>query len=411
MLSEKNLKSKLQTFANQCVACGLCLPHCPTYRKTENEADSPRGRIAMMKGVLEQRIPANARFKQHIDLCLTCQACERVCPSKVKYGELIDGVRAFIQEKTSPSSLKEKVVHYVIKTPPAFKLLVQCLASYQKSGLASLFKKTKLLSLLHLTEYDAILPPIDQIPTWNTVYPASQPKGHVALFLGCVTRYFDIKTLQDSIFILNVLGYSVQIPAEQGCCGAFFQHQGYLTESTGLQQLNEAAFQVKLDQEKPDALLFTASGCGTTLIQQSFAYPVRDISEFILEKLIETPLIFKKTLPSLTIFVHDPCTMKNVLKKENIIYQLLERLPNVRIMPLPENYQCCGFGGNYYFSQPEMSQSLRQDKENILNKIEKIDILVTTNIGCALQLQRALHETKHFSVSVLHPVSVLARFL
>lgn len=414
MFSEKNLNLKIKTIANQCVACGLCLPHCPTYRQTESEADSPRGRIALMKGVVEQRIPLNARFVEHIDLCLTCQACERVCPSQVKYGELIDGMRTLIQEKMPPtyqSSLKTKTLHTLIKKPALFKAFTQLLVGYQKLGLAQLFRWTKLLDLLHLTAYEAFLPPLRFVPKWQSCYAVPEPKGHVALFLGCVTRHFDVTTLQDSIYVLNQLGYSVHIPTEQGCCGAFFQHQGHATEAVACQQLNHAAFSPKLAQPQMEALLFTATGCGTTLIQQNWDYPVRDITAFLCEKITANPIKWQAPSPPLHLFVHEPCSLKNVLKQEKQVYQLLQTIPNITCEPLAENAQCCGFGGNYAFTQPEMSDKLRHHKEKILAQCPEIPILVTTNIGCALQLQRALKATQHLETQVLHPVSVLARYL
>lgn len=414
MFSEKNLNIKIKTIANQCVACGLCLPHCPTYRQTESEADSPRGRIALMKGVVEQRIPLNARFIEHIDLCLTCQACERVCPSQVKYGELIDGMRTVIQEKipaTASRSLKTKTLHTLIRNPALFKAFTQLLVGYQKSGLSKLFRRTKLLDLFRLTAYDAILPPLSFVPNWQSCYPAPHPKGHVALFLGCVSRQFDVKTLQDSLYVLNQLGYSVHIPAEQGCCGAFFQHQGYAADATACQQINQAAFHPKIDQPHMEALLFTATGCGTTLVQQNWDYPVREITDFVLEKITQQPVSWQPPPSPLQLFIHDPCSLKNVLKQEKKIYQLLQNIPNITCEALAHNEQCCGFGGNYAFTQPEMSDKLRQNKEKVLAQLTEIPILVTTNIGCALQLQRALKVTQHVETRVLHPISVLAQYL
>ena len=198
--------------ADRCVACGLCLPHCPTYRKTGSEADSPRGRIQLMSAVAKEILPANGRFKEHIDLCLSCRSCESACPNGVTYGALIDATRVTV---ASNPSVLNKLTNHLISHPKQMKFATKVLRAAQKSGALKL--SGQLLPILKKPLN--LLPSLAPQQIWASLYLTNKPniKGDVSLFLGCVTNTLDTDTLRAAVFTLNQLGYNVHIPSTQTC--------------------------------------------------------------------------------------------------------------------------------------------------------------------------------------------------
>ncbi|MEI8385754.1 MAG: (Fe-S)-binding protein [Nitrosomonadaceae bacterium] len=408
--------------ANHCVACGLCLPHCPTYRITLSEADSPRGRIALMSAAVSGRIPMNDRFALHIDRCLTCRACEAVCPNHVSYGHLVDGTRAIMaQASSSPTehnSRKKKSLfrtlaeNEFIAKPRRLDSFRPFLRLYQKSGLQALVRKSNLLRKTKFAALDAQLPLIDMpYPTpsirtssWNTIYPPSgQSRGDIGLFLGCVARLADVPTLNAAIFVLNRLGYTIHVPPTQTCCGALHRHSGDMQTSNLLAEVNLSAF----EGLKLDAIISTASGCGAHLEEStlSSSAEIMDISAF-LEKAEGWNEIKISPLPR-KILVHDPCSLRNVSHSAEYPYSLLSRIPGATPVPLSGNDQCCGAAGTYFLDQPEMAKALLNDKIAAVAQSGE-HILVTSNVGCSMHLAGSLRQSGS-KVEVLHPVTLLAR--
>ena len=389
--------------AARCVACGLCLPHCPTYRKTLSEADSPRGRVALMQGVLEQRIPANERFMAHLDLCLVCRACENVCPNKVEYGRLINGVRGVL-EKSRQRSLWQRLGRHILVDGVATRPTMLRLAGGALRTWQAMAGKAGGLLRFGLARIAVRLPPLRSQPVWKVVYPATgKVRGEVGLFLGCVARVADVETLSASIFVLNRLGYTVHVPPRQGCCGAMHASLGEPEKVRGFEEQNLRAFA----EVTEGVVISTATGCGTALknYPQDFAGRVRDISEFLgeadrwAEAGIE-PLAEK-------IAVHEPCLMRNVLHCQDKPYDLLRRIPGASIVPLAGNDQCCGAAGTYFLTQPDMAASLLADKIQAV-KASGSRILATSNIGCAMHLAVGL-KAAGIEIEVVHPITLLAR--
>lgn len=407
---------KLLAEANRCVACGLCLPHCPTYHLTHSEADSPRGRIALMSGVAGRRIPLNERFIQHMDRCLTCRACERVCPNDVAYGQLIDGARVMIREHLSARKenhhkndrLRGFLERELIAKPGRFDKLRPMLRLLAGSGLLSLLLRLGILrrnnliqSLLFLTTRN--LP--GQL--WRHSYPARGAlRGEVGLFLGCVARLIDTETVLSSVSVLNRLGYTVHVPDKQTCCGALHQHSGRVDMAASLAQQNLHAFEGLNIQ----AIISTASGCGVQLTEYSsqldagFSVPVVDISQFLDEQGWDE--ISFISLPR-RVAVHEPCTLRNTLRASKHLYSLLRRIPGIEVVELSGNEQCCGAAGTYFLDQPGFAKSLLDAKLQAFENTGA-DCLVTANIGCALHIANGLAK-KGTNIEVLHPVTLLAR--
>ncbi|MHB1621193.1 MAG: (Fe-S)-binding protein [Sulfuricella sp.] len=387
----------------RCVACGLCLPHCPTYRKTLSEADSPRGRIALMQGVLERRIPANERFQAHIDLCLACRACENVCPNNVEYGRLISGVRGIVEKSRRRNVLRRLGRHILVDgvatRPSMLRLVGGALRTWQ-----AMAGKAGWLMRFGLMRIASRLPPLRPQPVWKAVYPAAgKVRGEVGLFLGCVARVADAETLSASIFVLNRLGYTVHVPPRQGCCGAMHASLGEPEKVRVFEEQNLRAFAgLNLD-----AVISTAAGCGAALknYPQDFAGRVKDISEFLgeaggWEEAGIAPLAEK-------VAMHEPCLMRNVLHCQDQPYDLLRRIPGVTVVPLAGNDQCCGAAGIYFLTQPAMAASLLADKIQAV-KAGGAQILATSNIGCALHLAVGL-KAAGIEIVVVHPITLLAR--
>lgn len=408
--------------ANRCVACGLCLPHCPTYRITLSEADSPRGRIALISGIASGRIPMNARFALHMDRCLTCRACEAACPNHVAYGHLVDSARAAMTQSSSAlpgqgtgmqkSALRALAEKEFIAKPARLDALRPLLRLYQTSGLQAWVRKSRMLGKTKLAVLEAQLPLIGTpcstsnktATSWQAIYPASgNARGEVGLFLGCVARLADAATLNATIFVLNRLGYTVHVPPTQTCCGALHRHSGDMQTSVQLAQANMAAF-AGLNLH---AIISTASGCGAQLAEAPFAFSAKvvDISTFLemaegWNEVAISPLPHK-------IAVHEPCSLRNVLRAAAQPYALLARIPGACIAPLTGNDQCCGAAGTYFLDQPEMAKALLDDKMMAVNESGE-HYLATSNIGCALHLASALRQAGS-KIEVLHPVTLLAR--
>ncbi len=399
--------ARLKEEAGRCVACGLCVPHCPTYRKTLNEADSPRGRIFMMAALLEQRLPLSPEVLHHLDLCLTCRACENACPSRVRYGLLMDGMRTWIEpqrQRTTGQARLRRMLFDTLRHPRRLRGAGWLLRTYQRSGLRRLVQKSGLLAAIGAERAEAQLPTLQKTRTLHGSHAASgTPRGTVGLFTGCVAQLTDAPTLDAAIFILNRLGYSVDVPHAQTCCGALHQHNGDTATAQVLAQENLQAFST------PGllAILHAASGCGATLAEQEppLPVPLLDVSSFLSqaqgwEQVPLAPL-------QQTIAVHEPCSSRNILHDQNAAYSLLQRIPGISLMPLAGNDQCCGAAGSYALSQPEMADRLLRDKIDAI-KASGAGIIATSNPGCAMHLAAGLRG-EGVAIEVLHPVRLVAR--
>lgn len=370
--------------SSRCVACGLCVPQCPTYRKTLSEADSPRGRILMMEGVLQGKIPANARLRQHLDLCLTCRQCERVCPNHVRYGELVYQMRARIR-KPLFRRLIEKSVLFMVKHT---RLL--CLALW--FGSRSRFFWAK---LPFFRRFAAYRPPIE-FSSFDSFYPAIQPKAEVMLFLGCIARAADVQTLKSTIALLQTHGFSVYVPSAQRCCGALHRHLGDAKGAKKLGLQNIAAFPGHLP------ILTVASGCAANLLDYEtflgtpeaalFAHRIHDAFDYLLPYL--EPWRDQKKVA-----YHLPCTMQNVLRIDPFASFFKG------IKPLEGNDQCCGGAGSYMIAEPEMANRLLDDKIASIRQ-SGAEVVLTANIGCMLHLQKGI-EKAGLPTRLMHPLVFL----
>ncbi|HHI93368.1 MAG TPA: (Fe-S)-binding protein [Gammaproteobacteria bacterium] len=393
---------------DRCVMCGMCSQHCPTYQLTADENESPRGRIALIAALSTGQITTDATVQTHLEHCTGCRACEAYCPSGVHFGAIMDEARALLPSQPAPSTLSSQTTRW--------------LRIYQRSGLQKITRASGLLKPLGLEQKENLLPHIPDTPNWQGYYPAvpdSKHCGDIALFTGCIANIFDREALDASRRLLNALGYGVHVPTTQGCCGAMARHSGRADEAAALAQQNLDAFS-KLDIQ---AIVHTASGCTAHLSEysqqlrdgQSFVSKVKDISQFL------SGLKWPADLPIAplhkTVALHTPCSLQNVLRQADAPRHLLQRIPELEIVPLAQNTRCCGGAGQYMLEQADFARQLREQTLDALDNIsptektrQKIDTLVTSNLGCALHLAAGLREREE-AITVTHPVVLLVRQL
>lgn len=395
--------------ADRCVKCGLCLPHCPTYRQILDEGESPRGRIALIQGWVSGRLDESAKLQGHLDRCLACRACESACPSAVRYGLLIDGVRALHYRNLPPlqRALRAAALELLTRRTP-LRLAAGLLRLLGRKGVTRLARLGGLPALIRAAE---LTPTLARPIRWRRRYPAATPaQGRVGLFTGCISRITDQAALLAAVRILNLLGREVVVPPQQGCCGAMHLHAGDPDTARRLALQNRQAF----GEGGLEAVVGIASGCTAQLTEyphlldkEGMPARVHDISAFIAE--LPWPEGLRLRPLAKQVAVHEPCSLRNVLKAADGPYRLLRRIPDIELVALPGNERCCGAAGAYLLTQPAMADALGAEKLAALRENPPA-ILVTSNTGCALHLAAGIRASG-LAIEVLHPVQLLERQL
>ena len=404
--------------ADRCVMCGLCIPHCPTYCLNATESESPRGRISLMMGLARGQLSPQTQLLVHLDHCLECRACEAVCPSAVPYGRLMDAMRGRLmdQGKRRLPWTTRTMLGLLAASPARLRGMGRWLYYYQRSGLQRLMTALGFLGSAGLKRLHRLLPPVAKPGSQISLYAADvhvPPRGRVSLFTGCAARLFDRQTQDAAIFLLNRLGHAVDIPPRQVCCGALHQHEGDHERAGSLARQNQTAFGPK--GQTP--ILVTASGCSSHLREYSavlgeeigagFSDRVEDITTFLARA--QWPERYRFEALDLKVAVHEACLQRNVLKQSSSSYQLLGLIPGLEVVSLGGNEACCGAAGSHMLGQPQQADALLVPKLDSAQELQA-DILVTTNIGCALHIQAGLRQQGQ-RIEVLHPLTLLARQL
>lgn len=387
------------TAVDQCVMCGMCQPHCPTYNVEHIETESPRGRLSMMLSMAQDPLDIDSSIALHINNCSGCGACEAMCPSRVPFMQLIDDSKQLIQKR--PLVLKTLLT--LVRNPARYGLLRATLSSAKLGSVLRLFGLLK-------KDTKALQHSIDDRQTDDSLqnyYPAhiqlnEQARGNIGLFTGCITQLFDRSTLNDTITLLTHCGYNVHVSNQQVCCGALHQHNGDIPTAKLLANQNQQAFQTKT----LDAVIFTSTGCGVQLKSSLKQTAVYDIMEFIAEhKLIEQ---LQLNPISSSALIHEPCSQRNQLKLPAIT-PLMAHIPQLKTHEMAGNNFCCGAGGINMLTIPASAQKLRQPKIDDI-KTKQPDMVVTTNYGCALHLASGLYDLiENKQIDFCHPVSLLVR--
>jgi glycolate oxidase iron-sulfur subunit len=386
---------------SRCIRCGLCLNQCPTYRELGTEMDSPRGRIYQIAQVAEGRLPIEADFVRHIDLCLDCRACETACPSGVEYGKLVEDARAQIEQNyrrpLAQRFLRHIAFRHLITSPANLRLAGFLLGIYQRSGLQQMVRDSTLLSgSPRLQQLDQLAPTVESpsfFPQIGKVFPARAPRRYrVAFHAGCIANICFARLNDTTVRVLQENGCDVIVAGHQVCCGALPQHAGWREMARHLARRNIDAF-----SEPVDAILTNAAGCGSTLKEygallagdagwadraRRFASKVQDVTEFLCDVgLVREPRAFPATVT-----YQDSCHLAHGQHIRRQPRDLLASVPALRLVEMPLSDHCCGSAGIYNVTETSLSMQLLEKKMESVNSTDA-EVIATANPGCILQLR------------------------
>lgn len=381
-----------------CVHCGFCTATCPTYVLLGDELDSPRGRIYLIKDMLEGGKPATPEVVKHVDRCLSCLSCMTTCPSGVNYMHLVDHARAHI-EKTYERPWHEKMLRSMLAAilpyPARFRMALRLarLGAWAAPIARALPAGASLEAMLALAKSDRR--PAVAIADRKPTALAQPPKGRVALLTGCAQAVLAPHINEATIRLLNRHGVEVVLPKGEGCCGALVHHLGKEQAALAFARRNVDAWIAEIDGRGLDAILITASGCGTTIKDYGFmlredpAYAekaarvaalAKDITEYLGTLTLQAPT--RKT--GHTIAYHSACSMQHGQKIVTQPKTLLRRMGFIVKDP-PEGHLCCGSAGTYNILQPAIAGELRARKVKAIEST-KPAFIATGNIGCMTQI-------------------------
>ena len=422
---QETISSQHEKDLMACVHCGLCLPACPTYLETGSEADSPRGRLVLMRKLHEAVLaPSDADVTRHLDLCLGCRACETACPSGVPYGRILETARQQINEAHVRPITTELSRWGLLKTLTDPKAMTAALRVSQAvtggnvpAPAVRLLSGDPMASGQSVSLPDSLSPPLPPVLT-----PAQGTKrARVGVLTGCAMRVLFGAVNDDTVRVLAANGCEVLTNRRQGCCGALHAHAGNLPEARTMAKELIDAFS---PFDGLDAIIVNSAGCGSLMKEYThllaedagyaekasrFAAKVRDVSEWLDELGWVAPL---KAAPSdgLTMTYHDACHLSHGQQIRSAPRSLLARLPNVRWVALMESELCCGSAGTYNLTEPNMARRLRERKlEHIL--ATGATVVATGNPGCLAWIASGLKERGLKEIRVAHPVTLLAEAL
>ncbi|MEY4982517.1 MAG: glycolate oxidase subunit GlcF [Pseudomonadota bacterium] len=390
-----------------CVHCGFCTATCPTYQVLGDELDSPRGRIYLIKEMLESGRPADERTVKHIDRCLSCLACMTTCPSGVHYMHLVDHARAHI-EATYKRPLTDRMLRWVLARilPYPMRFRVALLLAKVGRPFARLIPDARVQAMLDMVP--ARIPPVSRNDDPQTFAPAAPRKMRVALMTGCAQKALNTDINDATIRLLTRLGCEVVIPQGMGCCGALTHHMGREGESHAAAAANIRAFMAEVRGVGLDAIVINTSGCGTTVKDYGHMFRTDslaadagtvaglacDISELLAR--IGLPEGAPK---GLRVAYHAACSLQHGQQVKTAPKDLLKRAGFTVVEPA-DSHLCCGSAGTYNLLQPEISRELKARKVATL-EAKAPDIIAAGNIGCMMQIGSGT------AVPVVHTVELL----
>ncbi|WP_308638051.1 (Fe-S)-binding protein [Paenibacillus silvisoli] len=420
-----------------CMRCGFCLPACPTFRETGIEAESPRGRIALMKAVADGLMDPDYAFETQMNHCLGCRACEPACPADVKYGQLLEQARDSVERHTVNHRWWVKLARKtafdgVFPHQGRMRFLGGALQAYQRSGLRKLVRGSGLLKLFpkHMEQMERILPDasyrgvLEQMGSLHRA--AGERVGTVGLFRGCIMDVLFTETNKHTVELLNAAGFDVVIPDTQNCCGALHAHSGEQAGAKELAKRNIAAFRAA----GVDWIVSNAGGCGALLVEYDhllhdepewaegaawFAKRTLDVSKLLVEhgRLQASAAAAvaagktQATAPScggscgsgisfasadkVRITYQDSCHLRNVMRSPEAPRKLMRSVANAEFVELYESDRCCGSAGIYNLTQPDMAGQILDHKMDHVKRTEA-HYLLTSNPGCLLQMKLGIEK-------------------
>jgi glycolate oxidase iron-sulfur subunit len=376
-----------------CVACGLCLPHCPTYRLTGEETASPRGRIAAMRAVADGIAPVDDTFATYMDLCLVCRACEDVCPSHVPFGRMMERARTEIEPGRGSGSRFLRWLGLDVVLPRPW--LIRTAAALQP--LARPFMPRRVRALVPRTSAA-----FRRLPRATAPAAGVEARGTVALLSGCVQdRWFHDVNLA-TIRVLARTGWRVVVPSDQRCCGALQAHNGRLETARRLARRNSRAF------AQADHVVVNAAGCGAHMrtygeLVDGAGLPVSDVMAFLFDQGLGDVALGSAGVDRVA--YHDAC---HAVRAQGIREQpraLLRRIPGVEVVEIPGGDRCCGAAGLYNVTEPELAGQLQRQKAEGVRDTGATTI-ASANPGCTMQIRAGL-AALGVSARVVHPVELL----
>jgi glycolate oxidase iron-sulfur subunit len=395
-----------------CVHCGFCTATCPTYVLLGDELDSPRGRIYLIKDMLENDRPATADVVKHVDRCLSCLACMTTCPSGVHYMHLVDHARAHI-EHTYRRPWSERAVRAllarVLPSRPLFRLAM--LGALLAKPFAPLLDAVGLRRLAAMLRLSPLASPGRSLHEGHALFPAEGVRRkRVALMLGCAGEVLAPEINAAAIRLLTRHGVEVVVPPGEGCCGALVHHMGREPQALAQARANIDAWTREIEGGGLDAILVTASGCGTTVKDYGFMLRTdtryaakaarvsaltKDVSEFV----ATLDLPSARAPQGLTVAYHAACSLQHGQRVLREPKQLLAQA-GFNVKDVPEGHLCCGSAGTYNMLQPDIAMRLRDRKVANIAKTAP-DLIATGNIGCMTQIGQGTR------VPIVHTIELI----
>ena len=420
-----HLKDLDYSVVQQCMHCGLCLPTCPTYDATKLERNSPRGRIALMRAITDDRLEPTKAFADEMYFCLGCLACMTACPAGVNYAELFEHARAEAEQSGVLNSPKRSLIRaftlrWLFDDLNRLRLFGSAMRLWQQTGAQALLRQSGVLRLLpkRLRELEAMTPEVEDAFSSDLIEPFTSANGprrfRVAMLTGCAQDLTFATVNRDTVEVLARNGCEVVTPAEQHCCGSLHAHNGEWELAQQLARRN-------LDQFPPeqfDAIITNAGGCGSHLKHyaklladdpaylvraQAWDAKVKDIHEWLAHIGIATPA---STQLEQVVTYHESCHLCHGQKITAQPRQLLKAIPGLKLVELFEATWCCGSAGIYNLTQPEMANQLLERKMDHIIATQA-QVVATGNPGCLLQLINGCR-ARGVDLRVVHPISLLA---
>ncbi len=391
-----------------CVHCGFCTATCPTYTLLGDELDSPRGRIYLLKDMLEKGRPATAKVVKHIDRCLSCLSCMTTCPSGVHYMHLVDHGRKYIEEtyrRPLPERLLRWILAFVLPSPWRFRLAL--LGAYFAKPFAGILPG-RLKGLVAMAPAE-VRPP-SKVDRPQVFAAQGARRARVALMTGCAQKVLAPEINEATVRLLTRHGVEVVVARGAGCCGALVHHMGKEAPALESAKANIAAWMRELEGEGLDAVIINASGCGTTVKDYGFMLReevdwrekaekisalTRDVTEFL--DSLKLPPVEEPS--ALTVAYHSACSMQHGQQIRREPKALLSAA-GFAVKEVPEGHLCCGSAGTYNLMQPEIAGQLKERKISNIESTQP-DIIATGNIGCMTQIGSGT------GIPVVHTVELL----
>ncbi|HVR74740.1 MAG TPA: (Fe-S)-binding protein [Planctomycetota bacterium] len=414
-----------------CIHCGLCIPFCPTHGVTGREADSPRGRIYLMRSHAEDGEELSGEAEKHILQCIVCRACETVCPSGIRMGDMMESFRAVLNGKRRlPRPLQilgRALLNHILPHRSRIAAISDLLHVYQETGIRRVVQAVARRHFPRVAALDALQPDVPPPSARRIETDRTRPEGYpaegkarlrVGLFLGCIASEWFAPMHRATIRVLQKNGCDVHILDGQTCCGALHRHAGLLPDSARLYARNAEVF----SSSGLDAVIVNAAGCGAALKEpphdfpRGLGVPVRDVSEFLDEIGIVPP----RGLVERRVAHHQACHLVHGQRMgPEVVDNILKLVPGLRLVHLADSDRCCGSGGVYNLVHPEMARPILDDKVRAILE-SGAELVVTGNPGCALQIRAGLAAAASSPrragltgsegvIEVLHPVEVLDR--